>query len=635
MTHSIASSRELPATHRRHRLVAVLAAAALGVGLTAGSTPAHAADAGFCPDGSQPYATVAEVEAFAPDTAVTGLSVTKGTTPDPFSGSYIGFIDDALGKDRDMLLFKLSSPVIDGTSGLKPAGIWAGMSGSPVYTTDGKLIGAVAYSLNYDNLPVAGVTPAEYMKNIGTTGLTTTAKVKVTKGNLKTSSAGIKAAGDTLVGRALTPVRTVNVAGVAGTKSNAFVNRTLARTPRSAAASSFLRSGTFLPAGVSSANAVPQPLVAGGSIAALYGDGDLFGGAIGTVTAVCGDGPGATVWAFGHPMFGEGKTTLMMANVSTALIVPDGTGMVGSYKQHSQLGAPVGMIDQDRLVGIRGTVGDIAAFPVTVDIQNPSGNQVASYSGNVSYQSAAASAAAYLIGQATYEQLDQYGSGTAEVTWTIDYRRADNTTGSLTNSQIVSARYMFPDILGSEAANDVYEITENPYEDVAIAGIHATVKLVSSDSLSYKVSGVQVKGKTGAWTTLSGSKLKAGSTYSLRPQYTVKKNGKSSGTVFGDPLSVKLSSKARKSGSFEVTALTELSDPCDEDSEECDDWATGEDPYEDFDELVAALDEHPTSDLVVGQLTHRLKKGSTSKVFDLTGPGVVTGSRTASFTIKS
>ena len=64
------------------RAPAVLAAAALTVaGLAGATSPAAAATAAFCADGSQPMATVAEVEAFAADTPVSGLSVVQGTTP--------------------------------------------------------------------------------------------------------------------------------------------------------------------------------------------------------------------------------------------------------------------------------------------------------------------------------------------------------------------------------------------------------------------------------------------------------------------------------------------------------------------------------------------------------------------------
>ncbi|HSK33037.1 MAG TPA: SpoIVB peptidase S55 domain-containing protein, partial [Propionicimonas sp.] len=205
-----------PPSSRGRRVTAALAAGVIGFGLFAAATPAQANGTHFfCPDSTQPYVPVAEVEAFSAGEGVTGLSVTHGTTPDAFTGTYIGYIDDGIGAGKDMLLFKLSSDVIDGTGGLKAAGIWAGMSGSPV-SKDGRLIGAVSYSLNYDNLPIAGVTPAEYMKSIGTTAVSTAAQVKLTRSNLKVSAAGIKAAGTDLVGASLSQVKTVNVAGGAG-----------------------------------------------------------------------------------------------------------------------------------------------------------------------------------------------------------------------------------------------------------------------------------------------------------------------------------------------------------------------------------------------------------------------------------
>lgn len=619
------------------RPTAMLAAAVLGLGLLGAVAPASvAAELSFCPDGTQPYATVAEVEAFAPGEAVTGLSVTHGTTPDEFTGKYVGFIDDALGKGKDLLLFRLSSPVIDGTEatgGLKGAGIWAGMSGSPVYTSDGRLVGAVAYSLTSENLPIAGVTPAEYMKSIGTTALAT-AKLRVTAANLKASAAGTTTAGVTLVGSTFSQVRTVNIAGAAGGKQNAFANRTLARTPRTAAAAKFLRGGGFVPAAAESA-ALTEPLVAGGTLAATYTSGDFILGAIGTVTAVCGD----TVWAFGHPMAYEGAATLLMANASTAMIVPDGAGLSGSYKQFSQLGAPLGMITQDRRAGIRGTIGAVEAFDVDVDVQDASGDQVASYRVGVADPEVAASAAAGMIGQAAYEQLDQYGSGTAELSWTIGYRREDGTEESLTNSQVVADRSAFPDVVATDLAAEVWAITANEFEDVAITGIQATLRLVDADAVTYRASDVQVL-KEGTWTSLSGNRLKAGRSYSVRPEYRVLRNGRLRTTsVVGEPVAVRLPSTARRSGTFLVEPANATGDECYVDSSGdvyCEDWDySDETGFGGFDELIASLDELQPASSVVGELRYRRKKGSSTRGYEWTGPGVVAGSTKAYFSIRS
>lgn len=624
------SDRSRPEWLRRS--VAGLAVGALSLGLAvAGAPAARAAEAFFCADGTQPYVPVAEAEAFAPGEAVTGLSVTSGTTPDEFSGSYVGFIDNALGKDRDLLLFRLSSPVIDGTEaggGLKGAGIWAGMSGSPVYTTDGRLIGAVAYSLNYENLPIAGVTPAEYLKAIGTTAVSGAARVRVTSANLKASPSAVAAVGSTLVGSTLAPIRTVNVAGGA---QKAFTNRTLARTPRTAKSAGLLRSGSFLPAAAVAPAAVSEPLVPGGNVVAAYASGDVIAGAIGTVTAVCGD----TVWAFGHPMAHEGRAQLLLANASAAMIVPDAAGLYGSYKQVSQFGAPLGMITEDRLAGIRGTVGEVATWGIDVTVQDPAGRSVAGYHVDVAEPDAGASMAALVTGQAAYEQLDQFGAGTAEVTWTIDYRREDGSTGSLTNFQVVADRSYFPDLVATPVADDIWAITDNDVEDVRVTGVQVTLKLLDASAVTHKVNDVQVMGRAG-WKSLSGTRLKAGRTYEFRPAYRVVRDGKPKATAFGEPVQVKLSAKARRSGSFLVAAANSA-DPCEADPSgfaDCEDWDAEAYEYADFDELVATLDDLQPENLVLGSLRYRLQKGSRSRYFEWTAPGVVFGSARVDFAIR-
>lgn len=613
------------------RLAAGFAATALGVGLSlTGTPPAQAAGSSFCSDGTQPYASVADVEAFAAGTAVTGLSVTSGTTPSPFTGTYIGYIADALGKNKDLLLFRLHSDVIDGTGSdaLKPAGIWAGMSGSPVYTTDGRLIGAIAYSLNADNLPVAGVTPAEYMRSIGTTALGTAARVKVTSSNLNVSAEGAKVAGTSLTGASLSQVKTVNVAGPAGARANAFTNRVLARTPKSAKASSFLRSRSFLPAAAE--RSISAPLVAGGSIAALYTSGDLTLGAIGTVTAVCGD----SVYAFGHPMNFLGRTSLGMANASTALIVPDATGSLGSYKQVSVIGTPIGMVTQDRSVGIRGTIGAVTSYGIDVEVRDASGTPVGSYHADVAFPDAGPSSVADLAGQAAYEQLDADWGGTGKVDWTIGFTRADGTAQSLSNTQAVADPEWFPEVAGDYPAEDLYAISSNPFEDVTITHVAVTITLLSADSLTYEPSGVQLKRSSGEWSSLDGVTLKAGRTYSVRPEYTLVKNGKPTATTStGEPISVKLSKKARKAGWFSVSPASDGANLCDPDTDVCDD-ISDEGGYFSFDDLLSSLQDAQSASGVVGELHYRLTRGSSDRSYSWDGPGVVTGATEADFSIR-
>lgn len=625
----------LTRARRVRRLAAGLAATALAASLpvAVGSPSAQAASPGFCPDNSQPYVPRDELRDFAAGDAVTALTVVKGTTPEQFTGAYIGFVENGIAKDVDMPLFQFSSPTIDGTAGLKPAGIWAGASGSPVYDADGRLIGAIAYGVNNDNLPVAGITPSYAMKKIGSTAVSTAAKVTLTKANLHTTETSVtKVAGQSLTGQTLTPLKTVTFAGKAGAKDNAFVNRTLARTPRTAAAASLLRSGNFMPAPTAaSGNAVSNTLEAGGNIAVLYGTGDLVNGSIGTVTAICDE----TVWAFGHPVAFTGETSLYLANASAAMIVPDGTGWVGSYKQTQQIGAPIGMITEDRLAGIRGTIGATPGIDVSVKVQNKAGATLTTYSGAIADPETAAAGTAYLVGSAAKEQLDKYGAGTGEVTWTISYKRAGGETESFTNSQILSDRASFPDEIGTPPANDVWELAAQTHEDITITRIAVTLRLLSDQAESYEIGPVQRYTK-GAWQELEGNRLKAGSTYTLRTTYTLLRNDRPVKTVVGTKFKVTLSKSARSAGSLKVASLRDDS-ACeigDDGEVNCEEFGLDASLAWSFDELIEILDAQRSDKTVLGTLKYKLKKGSKTKNYTWTGPGEMTGSTTTSFTIK-
>lgn len=617
---------------RLRPLTAALTAGLLIAGTAAAAPAARAAEKYFCGDGTQPYLPVSAAEAMPAGAAVTGLSVTKGTTPDQFTGSYIGHLEDGLGKGKDLLLYKLSSPVIDGTAGLKPAGIWAGMSGSPVYDTDGKLIGAVAYGFNRDNSPIAGVTPAEYMKSIGNTALNSVERVPVTAGNLRATSAGKRVAGVSMNGGALHQLPTVNVAGGAGDKANAFTNRTLARTPRTAASADFMRSRTFTPA-PNATGAADVPLVPGGNVVASFSSGDVVLGGIGTVTAICGN----KVWAFGHPMTFSGKASLLLSNASVAMVMPDASGAVGSYKLVSSIGKPVGMITQDRWTGITGTIGAVKALPLTVKVLDADGRTKETYQAQVSDQESVAVATAILTGQAAYEQLDQYASGTGKVNWTIHYQRANGTKGSLSNAKYVADRYWFPDEVGTPPADDVWALYNQSFDDISLTGVSVTLRLTSDAAIDYKLTRLQKQGG-GKWAALSGQKLKAGSTYQIRSVYSRFRNDRPNGTLTGTPFTITLPGSAKTKGSLaaSVKGSSEDEATCSITSNGdiiCADLQSPVDSARTFDQFVAALDKLPTGHGLQGTLTYRLTKGSGSKSYGWTGPGKMFGTTKASFTI--
>src|SRR4051794_39586186 len=137
----------------RTRVAAGAIAAITAATVALAPAPAQSAPTPECP-AAYPVASLARGQ------AVTGLTVSQGTEPDGFTGQVIGVLKDGIMPGLDMIMVRLSSPEID------RVGVWAGMSGSPVYAQDGRLIGAVSYGLAFGPSPVAGVTPAADMQQL-------------------------------------------------------------------------------------------------------------------------------------------------------------------------------------------------------------------------------------------------------------------------------------------------------------------------------------------------------------------------------------------------------------------------------------------------------------------------------------
>ncbi len=608
--------------------------------LSAPATPAAAAPgdpAAFCADGTQPMVPQAEAVDFAAGTPVTGLTVVQGTQPVTFTGRYTGSVQDALGKGADMLLFELSGAGID--SGSPRAGIWAGMSGSPVYAQDGRLIGAVAYGLNADNLPIAGVTPAEYMKRTGHDQLTP-ARIAMTRSSLVGTS---RATESRLAGQSLPRLKTLKV--VAGSpKANALANRTLKRVPGTSSVARFARDGGF--ASVATPSTIADPLVPGGNIAVGYATGDLFNGGVGTVTAICG----STVWAFGHPMTFEGETQLSMHNASAALIVPDSTGTVGSFKQVSRIGQQVGTVTYDGYGAVRGEIGRITGFPVTTNVYNANGTRLATYGGSVVNRDIASFAAGYAGAVASMDILDNSGTGTARLVWRIGYKLPNGRTGTLTNSDVYAGMGELADYLVSGVGNDVASLLETDLANATITSIRTDLTLLSAKAISYRNVGAQRwNGK--AWVRLHGTTVKPGGSLTVRPVYREYVNGRPQGTRTGPSQKVTLWRTAR--GTAEISYSPSYDEDEDEDEyyeEECRIDTSGnvvctEFGYSEedraprtFSELVAQLDAYRSADrgrmTAAWQWRSKYSKGVKERETTAVAPGVVFGTYTASVRVR-
>src|SRR3954454_1474919 len=124
----------------RRRTGAVLGGTAL-VALLGGSLVAPAEAAPTAPPGEcQQTMTAAQATT---GLVGQGLTVVKGTTPEPFRVEVIGVLEDGIGAGRDLVLVKVSD-LPGGHVIEQGGGMWAGISGSPVYV-GGKLLGALSY----------------------------------------------------------------------------------------------------------------------------------------------------------------------------------------------------------------------------------------------------------------------------------------------------------------------------------------------------------------------------------------------------------------------------------------------------------------------------------------------------------
>jgi hypothetical protein len=296
------------------------------------AAPAAAQD----PQCAEPYR-----DKLAKDMPVNGMTVSSGTDPEPFTGSVLGVLDDGIAPGIDMILVRLTSTEID-----RVGGIWAGMSGSPVYAEDGRLIGAVSYGLAFGPSPVAGVTPAAAMQALldggpGTASVATRGKVSIPDRTAeKIVAEGYATTSEVSSGMTRLPL-SFGVSGMANAKRlQQFANRFGLNDVR------------VYSTGSASPTDPAEEIVAGGNIAVTFAYGDLTAGGVGTATQVCDD----EVVAFGHPAFWFGPTTLTMHGADAIYVQEDPT--LYPFKV-ANISAPVGTITDDRWAGIHGYVDQL------------------------------------------------------------------------------------------------------------------------------------------------------------------------------------------------------------------------------------------------------------------------------------
>jgi hypothetical protein len=262
----------------------------------------------------------------------TGYSVIRGTEITSFE---VDVIDVLAGPDAQILV-KVSGPAVDET------GIAEGFSGSPVKCVDpadgvAKTIGAIAQGTgDYGNKLVL-VTPIETMLG--------------EQVDVPASAKAMPAALERKVRALATPLSFSGVSGPVATalqQAGKKAGRALYAAPAAPRAASF----------------PVQTLQPGSSVAVGLAGGDIEAGAVGTVTYV----DGTTVWAFGHPLDGAGRRSLLLqdAYVYTVVNNPIDSDQVTSYKLAAP-GHDLGTLTNDAPSAVVGRLGALPdRFPLRV-----------------------------------------------------------------------------------------------------------------------------------------------------------------------------------------------------------------------------------------------------------------------------
>lgn len=476
----------------RRTALALTAAAVVATSLT-GPAAQSAAPSPECP-------AAVPVDDVTRGMAVTGLTVSQGTEPEEFTGEVLGVLRDAVAPGLHLIMAELDSPALR-----RAGGVWAGMSGSPVYAADGRLLGAVAYGLSYGPSRFAGITPAVDMRELldGTGGAGATAAVQA-KGKAAWSAGADQVRIPPAVGRELVRAGTLTraeseaglsrlpipfgVSGLAGKQLRKFVKRLDIDDVR------------VFATGAAHAAAPAEPIVPGGNFAAALSYGDLTAAGVGTATAVCGD----EVIAFGHPFFFTGPTG-MSAHNADAIYIQDDPAWT-PFKV-ANVTAPTGTVDQDRLAGIHALLGPL---PETTAIRSHVATTTGRSRDGVTYATAdeyLSEIALFHMILNIYRVFDQAGPGSAQMQWTMQGTREDGSPWSYTRKNQHADSWDIAWDAVWELYDQTWEIQQNRFEDVTITDIDIDT-LLEPDYRRYRLSTLYVQGPDGEYVKIPrGSKL--------------------------------------------------------------------------------------------------------------------------------
>ncbi len=415
-----------------------------------------------------PCADVMELDTVATGDIGEGWTVVSGTDPQSFDAEVLGVMPDLIGPGRDVIIVEISGPTVDAGGG-----VWAGMSGSPVYIDHGggpELAGALAYGFSFGATNIAGLTPAEDMLHVNGLSVSSRAasrvpaRIKLPRSVVRKVAAKIGAALPTVGGDLVRLKLPMSISGVAPERYAAMRKlpslkkyRPMMRFTHGAAAHSASLSG------------IVDDLVPGGNFAAALSYGDLTSAGVGTTTYVC-DGQAL---AFGHPMLFSGRTSLGAGSADAIAIVDDA---LGPYKL-ANVTSPVGTLDQDRLAGIRAVDGEPPSIPITTATTSLDSDNSHIGTTDVVFTEGYPDFAFSHIFSSIDSVFDKIGDGSASYSWTIEGKREDGTPWELHKTNMYVSEFDLSFESAFEIYGELLAIANYPNEDIELTNTEATIDL--------------------------------------------------------------------------------------------------------------------------------------------------------------
>ena len=312
------------------------------------------------------------LEDLRPGMKGTARTVFSGSETEEFGVEILGVLPGFPGPRQSAIIARLSG------SNVEKTGVFAGMSGSPVYI-DGKIVGAIAFSFPFSKEPIAGITPIKQMIELFNRGseneglkpkeprAVSFAQLAGTdwKPNLpKPTVSSVSLLAPVSAGSPLLPLLGQQMAPIA----TPLVFSGITQESLSMFAPQLVANGLLPVSGVGGSAAI-TPLAevnertfpAGSSISVQLVRGDYSLAAAGTVTMRDGD----RIYAFGHPFLSLGASDMPMTEASVVTVIPN----VNNSFKLAVPGRMVGSISQDRASGIFGMLRQAPKMiPVKVNL---------------------------------------------------------------------------------------------------------------------------------------------------------------------------------------------------------------------------------------------------------------------------